>query len=293
MSSLKTLAVAGAVAMVAATAGLSTTASAADLMPPPMVAPPPPPIADGMSGLYLRGDVGVGAMSSSTMKSRITDTTVNYSGSMPIIVDKANFGDQAFAGVGVGYQFNNFLRVDLTGEYRTASQFSGVVSFADPAKTTCISGRCYDNYTASIRSGVFLANAYADLGNWRGFSPFLGAGVGFANHKVSGLRDTGVQPAGGFGMAPDVSKTSFAWALMAGVGYDVTRNLKMEMGYRYLNMGNVDSGVISCQNVTICPKEVQKYSLQSHDIKIGFRYMLNDDAPAPMAYAPGPVVRKY
>jgi opacity protein-like surface antigen len=35
---------------------------------------------------------------------------------------------------------------------------------------------------------------------------------------------------------------SFAWAVMAGVDYDLMPNLKLELGYRYLSYGSISSG---------------------------------------------------
>ncbi len=292
MSSFKTLA--GAVAMVAAAAALSTSATAADLMHAPMMAPPLPPMAEGISGLYLRGDVGVSSYESSKVTSTFANPAIVVPGFM---VDKSSFDSVAFAGVGIGYQVNNWLRFDVTGEYRTASKFSAIESFTNNGVAFPLIGgcgaRCYDTYSASIQSSVFLANAYVDLGTWRGITPYIGGGVGMASHKVKGLYDLSAQPAGGFGFAPDTSKTGFAWALMAGLGFEVTRNLKMDLGYRYLNMGDVTSGQIACAGVGIvCPLEVQKYALTSHDVKVGFRYLLADDAPPSMPMG-GPLVRKY
>jgi len=287
MGSLKTLAYVGAVAMVVGSA--VTTASAADLAPAPLMPPPPPPIMESTGGLYLRGDIGVGHMGESTASSRIT--TPGYV--VPDLrYDRTSFDGVAFGGVGIGYQYNSFVRFDVTGEYRTASRYNARISYRDDFNTGCFGGRCYDLYDASVRSMVFLANGYLDLGTWRGLTPFIGAGVGVANHKVSGLTDVGY-PTLGYGFAADKSRTSFAWALMAGVGFEVTRNLKMEVAYRYLNMGTAESGKIGC-NFNVCAGETQRYKLQSHDVKVGFRYLLADDLPAPvMMPAPAPVMRRY
>lgn len=291
MGSLKTLAYAGAVAMVTATAAGS--AFAADLAPPPapLMAPPPPPVMESMGGLYLRGDVGVGHMNESTARSKIT--APNYV--VPDLrYDRQSFDSVAFAGAGVGYQVNSFVRFDVTGEYRTSSKYSGLLSYRDDFNTGCFGGRCYDTYSGSIRSMVFLANGYLDIGTWRGITPFVGAGIGVANHRVSGITDIGY-PTLGYGFAKDKNTSKLAWALMAGLGFEVTRNLKMEVAYRYLNMGTAESGVIGC-NFAACANEVQRYKLQSHDVKVGFRYLLNDDAPvsAPIAMpAYAPVSRRY
>lgn len=295
MGSLKTLAFVGAVAMVAASA---TTALSADLAPAPLLAPPPPPVMDtGMSGLYLRGDVGVGHLGESSVSSVLTNTA------LPAVPDwrrdSARLGNVAFAGVGIGYQFNSFLRADLTAEFRTGSQYNGLFSYLDATTCTTTPGnRCYDRYTSTVRSNVFLANSYIDLGTWRGITPFVGAGIGLASHKVDGILDQG-WPNTGMGIGRDKTSTKLAWALMAGLGFEVTRNLKMEIGYRYLNMGTATSGIIECQNTTSpCYNETQKFKMQSHDVKVGFRYLLADDAPAPAPAmyavpAPAPVIRKY
>ena len=47
----------------------------------------------------------------------------------------------------------------------------------------------------------------------------------------------------GFGYAAnnDFTEWKFAWAVHAGVAYNVNNNFKMELAYRYLNMGNVNT----------------------------------------------------
>ena len=51
----------------------------------------------------------------------------------------------------------------------------------------------------------------------------------------------------GFGYAStDSSKWSMAWALHAGVAYNVTNNFKVELAYRYVNFGSIDTPVIDC-----------------------------------------------
>ena len=82
------------------------------------------------------------------------------------------------------------------------------------AATRCswrtISSRANTNeYTADIRSWMGLANAYIDMGNWCGFTPFIGAGIGFATLSVSGMKDiNGVHDGVAFGV--DHTKTNFA-----------------------------------------------------------------------------------
>lgn len=294
MGSLKTLAYAGAVAMVATSAAFST-ATAADLMaPPPMMAPPPPPMAEGMSGLYLRGDVGVGI--------------VNHDGfHQPELATaggswlRTSIGDSALMGVGIGYQFNSWLRFDLTGEYRTGASIGGTDTyrFACPwTAGSCTSGTTINRsnqWSGHVSSIVGLANAYVDLGTWNGLTPFVGAGVGVARNRVYGVTDYDPSDLGGGGYASEKTKTNLAWALHAGLAYDVTSTFKVELAYRYLNMGDAVSGQLNCVHPTggTCtygPLKVK--NLDSSDIKLGVRWLLADRT-MPVAMPAGPVIRKY
>ena len=279
---LTTLAIAG---VVAATATVAAHAADLSLPPPPLVIPQP--VAFESSGWYLRGDVGVGMNTLDKIKSTFDPAVVVPDPRF----DQVDLGDTAFVGAGVGYKFNNWLRGDVTGEYRTSQTLTATQSynigyfFAPPTKQ-----RDFDQYGAKLQSSVFLANGYVDLGTWYGFTPYVGGGVGAAYHRLNGLYDVGPQ-SGGFGFAKNTDKTDLAWAIHAGVGYDVTQNVKLEIGYRYLDMGSLTSNSIACQNTPVCPQEKQRYDLASHDFHIGMRWLLS--APEPAPYAPAPLIRKY
>lgn len=268
-------------------AGASASARAADLLPPPPMEPPPP---QDFGGWYLRGDVGVGINQLSGLRSTFADPTVLVPAPM---FNGASIGDSAFVGAGVGYQFNNWLRFDVTGEYRTAAQYSAIQSYSDiwsaPGASPCgLNARCYDLYHAQQSAAVFLANGYFDLGTWYGITPFVGAGVGLATNWLQNLYDISAQPAGGFGFAANRSQTNFAWQVGAGLAYNVTPNLKLEVAYRYLDMGKFTANPINCMGTPVCPAEVQSFALASHDIKLGFRYVIPTLIPPPP-----PLMRKY
>ena len=315
MGSTKALLLAGVVAL-----GAATSARAADLpLPPPPYMPAPEPVAFG--GWYLRGDVGVGIASSPHIRSTFFDesgTALSAADSAAAVPgfgrDQQHLGDSAFVGLGVGYQVNNWLRFDATGEYRTDQKLSTVESYdAGAGYGVPGAGRGYDAYNGNVQSSVFLANAYADLGTWYCLTPFIGAGVGTAYNRVTSLSDLGVggpsfqytdsfgnlQTAtgvgnGGFGMAKEHDKFSLAYAAMAGVAYTVSPNLKLELGYRYLNMGEANSGFINCVNSSGCVVEKHRYDLSSQDIRLGMRWMIGDATPAPTYYPPEqPIIRKY
>ena len=267
MDGFKVLTLAGLMAL-----GAVPAAHAADLLPPPpQLEPYPEPIES--SGWYLRGDVGVG----NTIQGKVSSSDAAV---VPgFAINEHHLDDSALAGVGFGYEFNNWFRADVTGEYRTSARFQSIES----------GGGGFDTYNGSVQSSVVLANGYVDFGHWHGFTPYIGAGVGGAFNQVASLTDVGAGAfAGGLGWAPTKSSTSLAWALMAGISFDVTHNLKLDISYRYLDMGDAQSGAIAC--IAGCTNETQKYHLASNDIRIGARWMFGEEeAPPP----PPPLVTKY
>jgi opacity protein-like surface antigen len=281
MASFKALCLAG-VASLAATA----SAYAADL---PMPLPPPPPVYQPAPALggnwYLRGDVGVGIADLRTQQSSFSPLNVPPAAQF----ENSSLDDAAFVDGGVGYRFNQYFRVDVTGEYRAAAQYSAIETYNQGAFFTPPTGqRNADAYHGNVRVVDGLVNGYVDLGTYYGITPFGGVGVGVANIQAGPVIDNG--EGGGLGYSSSASTTNFAYAFMAGLDFQVTRNLVMELGYRYLNAGSFSSGAIVCQNESPCPNEVQHHKLAYNDIRLGFRYILPDIGPV----GPSPIlVTKY
>lgn len=283
MGSLRASATAGGF-LALALAGLST-AEAADLLPPPVM----PEVHQQEIGgnWYLRGDVGVSRYEGGKFSSAAAPNATFFG---------EDFGSGAFAGAGIGYQFSRWFRADVTGEYRFSTGFkvNDRDAFSDAFGNNIIS---HEKSKGGYSAAVFLANGYFDLGTWYGITPFVGAGVGYAFNRLSGWETETANiyanptfPVGvSGGTIRDRNKGDFAWALHAGLAYDVASNLKLELAYRYLNLGSVQTGVIDCY----CGQPLQGLkakNLESHDIKLGMRWVL--DSPAPVL-GPAPLIRKY
>jgi opacity protein-like surface antigen len=271
MASVKTALWAGAAAL------LATAANAADL---PLKAPP---IQEYMAGgWYLRGDIGMTNQDFGHLHQRLYDvpgTTVEPVG--------MGWDSSMLFGLGIGYQYNDWLRFDLTGEYRGKSNFHG----SDHVTTATTNG--VDNYSGSKSEWVVMANGYVDLGTWYNITPYVGAGVGTARVSINGFRDDGFNNLGNsVAYAADGSKWNFAWALHAGLTYQVTRAVAIDFGYRYIDMGNATTGATNAFDGSFTNGgPFTFHHIYSHDLKLGVRWMLEPPMPAQPISLP-PLMRR-
>ena len=273
---ISTLAIAAAFA--------TSAARAADYSQPPpqpyIIQQPPPMLETVSSGWYLRGDIGMSIQNKANL-----EYLRNPANNFAFAFDYNSIANTQFIGLGAGYEFNNWLRFDVTGEYRGKTQ----VNARGVYDRTTMQGDSYQGY---LKSWVFLANAYVDLGTWNCFTPFVGVGVGGAYNTLSDFVDNGIGQTGvGFGRNP--SEWHFAYALHAGVAYNVNKNFKVELAYRYLNYGSI-TDTIDC--VGGCNPDSYKFgNLSSHDIKLGFRWTCCETQEQvryvyqPQPYTPPPV----
>jgi opacity protein-like surface antigen len=270
MRSVKNFAIAGAALLLSYTA-----ASAADM--PPM---PPPiykaPVAE-FGGWYLRGDIG---MTNQKVKS-IENTSFIGAQNFGWFEDPS-FGSSMLFGLGVGYKYNSWLRFDATGEYRSKAQFHALDHYTQGVQNFT------NDYTAKKSEWLAMANVYVDLGTWWHITPFIGAGVGAVNINIDNFRDNNII-AGGGAFAATGSKWNFAWAVHAGLAYEVTRNFTVELAYRYLDLGDAVSGdLVNFDGSNLTNNPMTFKNVTSHDVKLGVRWML---APSEPMYAP-PLMRK-
>jgi opacity protein-like surface antigen len=250
------------------------TANAADIIQPIIPAPPAPVVTVG--GFYLRGDVGFSNQSVDNLSNVLYDTVPG--GAAAVRHVQKSFDAAPIADIGIGYKWNQWLRTDLTAEYRGAANFHGMDIFPVAGGGTGV-----DTYSASKSEWLFLANAYVDLGTWWGITPFVGGGVGTSRNTISSFTDNGLNLGGGGGPAvpgsargATASEWNFAWAGYAGLAFDVTPNLTLELAYRYLSLGNAHSGDLIAFDGTNTVNNPMKFrNLTSQDVRIGLRYMLN------------------
>lgn len=257
---------------------------AADLDLPALLqnAPEYVPVEVG-SGWYLRGDIGYAISRSASATYRTFDAgTLTYTNNNFATSDID--GDFVY-GVGFGYHFNDWLRVDATLDHSNG-EFNGTTSAALPCGGGPAGTGCLSTDTAEYSAYGLMINAYADLGTFSGFTPFVGGGVGYTHVDWSGLSsnyycvDAG-SPCGGVGLTgtstnAGINSWRFTYALMAGVAYDLTDNLKVELGYKYrkIESGDMFEWDAASAGAGATGAQGNDGGIASHEVNVGLRYEL-------------------
>lgn len=188
-------------------------------------------------------------------------------------VTNASMGNTwlAEAGVGCGWGGSRGVRVEAVFGFRGDRDISGEpgnFTVTNPGPVVDPYGGAVDPLHTSLRSYTMMLNAYKDLGNWGGFTPYVGAGIGAAYHQLSEVYFTG---------NPNLTNRihgdndlAFAWSLMAGVGYQISDRAVLDVGYRYMDMGSISSQ--RSDSAGFVNPAVKINDLTAHEVKVGIRY---------------------
>jgi opacity protein-like surface antigen len=135
-----------------------------------------------------------------------------------------------------------------------------------------------------IDATLWMVNAYYDLYSSRGFTPYIGAGIGFAWNELNrrhtstySVCNTLIDPTCA---TPSVTteseggratKFTLAAAAMAGVSYDLDDITAVDLGYRYLYIAGSDVAIDINDDVS----RVEIGDQHIHQFRAGLRFNVN------------------
>ena len=211
-------------------------------------------------GLYVRGEVGAGIHSGATF----TDTNPAApncdlcSAQFP-----SSIGTSAILGGAIGWRFTPNFRADLSVDYLTPTTVSGHSTAAVPSSAS-----------ANLNSLVTLINGYFDFPELHFFgllSPFATVGIGFATNDL-GVTSGTSGAVGPFSLT-GVSRTNFAWDAGLGAAYPLTPKLTADIGWRFLDTGQMRSGsILSVAGTTMQVTPSKTGDVNLNVFTIGLRY---------------------
>ena len=239
------------------TASASASAVAADLSSRSVFSPAPVLRAsrNTTETWYLRGDIGYVAP-----KRPEADFSAG-----PLTGDfiRESLDNSARVGAGVGYRFHQNVRADVTVDYFN-SRFKGVAPTPTFAAASIADKGLFQSTTV-------MANGYLDLPTAAGITPYIGAGLGMAHNVFSDYSRITYDAATGTETLQRLTGSDdnrFAWALMAGLGVKLSSNFSLDLGYRYLSVGDIKTRAFDLG----AGADIE--SIGTHEVRLGVRYGL-------------------
>ncbi|MXQ13466.1 outer membrane protein [Microvirga makkahensis] len=205
-------------------------------------------------GWYLRGEIGY-----VDYKRPDADFTTRSLTSSPT---RESMSHAVVLGAGLGYRFNPVVRADVTLGHTFQARFKGVAP-APTLATATVTGE------GSFQTSTLMLNGYLDFRPIMGLTPYVGAGIGIAHNILSDHtlttydRATGIETVERLAGGDDFD---LAWALMAGVGYRLSSNFSLDLGYRYVSLGGVRTRSYGNGD------GLGADSIGAHEVRLGVRY---------------------
>lgn len=115
-----------------------------------------------------------------------------------------------------------------------------------------------DGDSSEMKSQTLMLNAYYDFNTGTEWTPYVGAGLGYARLKNEFSNPSENQYA-------SKSKGNFAWNVSAGTAYAINRDVAVDLSYRFTDYGKVnhdDHRVFT----------VKKSKQRANELNLGIRY---------------------
>lgn len=143
----------------------------------------------------------------------------------------------------IGHEFGTGFRLEGEVNYKKAD--------TDKFKSVWMTRNLYSDF----RSLGMMVNAYYDFQPSMVFTPYVGAGLGFANINMSNADVNGSR------IWNSDSATAFAYQIGFGGNVMISRRMAFDLGYRYFGTNDFDIDRVSS-------------NLSSHNILFGLKYYI-------------------
>jgi opacity protein-like surface antigen len=166
--------------------------------------------------------------------------------------EKEHLGGAAIA---AGYQFGNGWRTE--GEYT----FKQKTEYTSGSSTFPSS---FNHLQTDVERLMF--NVYRDFELGYNISLYGTAGLGISKIKAGGWQGTTARE------YASSTQNNLTYAIGAGISYAPLDDLYIDLGYRYVDMGKIESGYNNFTNARGLKDEQMKAHLVSNEFTLGMRY---------------------
>jgi len=166
---------------------------------------------------------------------------------------------------GFGAKLSEFLRTDVTLSYRDNLASTDTVTLASGTVFPTSLGNHNTSNTTTLLN-VYV-DPFAVFGMDTGaFSPYVQGGIGWARNTTKNMKFSSATIDG-------ATHDNFAWQIGAGLNYTLSDHWKIDLSYRYLDMGQARGSKDFINGVTPATlKQETRFDLQSHEVMFGLQY---------------------
>lgn len=163
--------------------------------------------------------------------------------------------DLTSVSLGLGYDFGNGWRTEGEYTFKNDAEFtSGSTSFP-----TSLNHH-------KVHSQRLMLNAYRDFEVMQNVAVYGNIALGIARTESSGWQGNESR------QYLSNTETQLVYSLGAGATYKAIKNLNLDLGYRYIDLGKADSGLNNFANARSLQDEQMKAHLYSSEFYLGARY---------------------
>ncbi|ENX12257.1 hypothetical protein F895_03184 [Acinetobacter sp. CIP 64.2] len=157
--------------------------------------------------------------------------------------------------LGFGYDFGNGWRTEAEYTFKNDAEFtSGSTNFPTS----------FNHH--KVETQRLMLNAYRDFEVIRNVAIYGNLGLGIARTQSSGWQGNISR------QYLANTETQLVYSLGAGTTYTAIKNLNLDLGYRYVDLGKAESGLNNFTNARTLQDEQMKAHLYSSDFYLGARY---------------------
>jgi opacity protein-like surface antigen len=214
----------------------------------------------GTDGMYVRGDLGWSWAGDAEIVDKnfaLDGFIFDSSGTGPGVVN--DIGSSYVVGIGIGTRISPMFRGDIVYSYRGGYELDDFDQFENA-------------FSGDVTSSSVMANLYWDIPlAMTGFSPFVGAGIGWAGNRMKDVSTAD----GGLFLLPEGEVSNLAWQAMGGVSFTVSPQATVDVFYRYFDGGKlqVEEGTVLFDDGTSAgPYTGARGDLTAHEIMLSLRW---------------------
>lgn len=122
--------------------------------------------------------------------------------------------------------------------------------------------------SGDVSAFTFMVNGYFDFENRTAFTPYIGAGIGYARVDVEG-KAAYTSWGSTTTVELDDDDSGLAYQLMAGLAWDLSDNFALDLSYRYLGCDDIEmAGTSESYSGTL----KGDFDYESHNILMGLKW---------------------